>query len=234
MRGPHAILFDLDMTLVETRLDIARSANEVRRQLGLPVLDDDVVAGFIGHGLDVLLERALGPAWVGREADAVARFRAHYREHCLDHSTVYDGVRPLIDALAGRRLGVVSNKPERFCRQILSAFDLDAPFEVIVGGDTTPYLKPGPEPVLEACRRLDTPAGDAVLVGDAVTDVASARAAGCRSIAVASGLSTRAELATTGPDAMADDMIGVWRILARWCELAGPEPDGSIQRGPRI
>jgi phosphoglycolate phosphatase len=211
-----AILFDLDMTLVDTREDIAASANEVRRQYGLDPLPEATVASFIGGGVENLLARALGDAFRDREADSVERFRAHYRLHCLDRSYVYEGLREVLASWAHVKLGVVSNKPERFCEQIIEGFGLRRFFGVIVGGDTAPHLKPHADPILHACNVLGVSPNTTVMVGDSVGDIHAARAAGCRVIAVTYGLGSREKLEAEHPDAIASRSGEISRILQSW------------------
>jgi len=212
----QAILFDLDMTLVETRADLAASANEVRRQLGLDALPEATVASFIGGGLENLLSKALGDAFRGRELDCIERFRAHYGQHCLDRTVLYDGMEDVLRRWAHLALGVVSNKPERFCRQIVEGLGAGRYFRIIVGGDTTPHLKPHAEPIRHACRVLAVEPEESVMVGDSRGDVRAAREAGCRVIAVTYGLGSRAELEAERPDALAGTVEEISRVIETW------------------
>jgi len=218
-RRVTGVLFDLDMTLVETRTDLARSANAVRRTYHLDPLPESTLVTFIGDGARELVRRSMGDAGCGRDDEALARFRTIYAGHCLDTSFVYAGMVDALDALAavlGLRLGVVSNKPEGFSRQILDGLALARFFTVVIGGDSTRALKPDPEPIREACRRLEISPGDAIMVGDTWRDIRGGAAAGARTIGVTYGLNPRDRLVSEGADAVVDspaeivDRIRVW------------------------
>jgi phosphoglycolate phosphatase len=245
--GVRGLLFDLDMTLVETWQDIAASTNAVRVQLGLRPLPRETVKGFIGDGVEKLVERALADAVVQAPAeaappagaerqtprdaaarartetpprarldDAVARFREHYGLHCLDESRPYEGIPELLRDLAHVPMAVVSNKIERFCRQVLAGVGLVGHFPVIVGGDTVGALKPDAKPVLEAARRIGVSVQQCVMIGDTLRDVMAGRNAGCRVIAVTYGLVPRRTLAAADPDALADTPREVGEWISRW------------------
>ena len=94
---PHSIklvIFDLDGTLIDSRLDLVHSVNAALRHIERPELPDDVIASYVGDGAPILIQRALG----GEAADeALVRrglefFLSYYREHKLDHTTVYPGI----------------------------------------------------------------------------------------------------------------------------------------------
>ncbi len=214
--GPRAILFDLDMTLVETREDIAISANAVRAGFGLEPLSIADLVPMIGDGVRMLLERALGPAGAGRQDEALARFREHYARHCLDRSYVYEGIPELLASLASRPKAVVSNKPEAFCWQVLRGVGIAEAFAVVIGGDSLDALKPDPAPLVAASERLGVPAAACVMVGDTWRDVRAGRLAGCRVVAVTYGLGSRERLLEERPDALVDhpSEIGAW--IERW------------------
>src|SRR5579872_4232744 len=119
---PHSIqlvIFDLDGTLIDSRLDLVHSVNAALRHIGREPLPDDVIASYVGDGAPVLIQRALG----GEKVDeAVIRkglefFLSYYREHKLDHTTVYDGIKEALAVIQGgsngvrRKLAILSNKP---------------------------------------------------------------------------------------------------------------------------
>lgn len=208
----RAVFFDLDMTLIETRADLAASANEVRRQLGLAPLSSGTIEGYIGDGVKELLQRVLGDASYDPD-DALSRFRAHYWDHCVDATFLYPGIPELLDALGDRPLAVVSNKPERFCRYILEQLGVSERFDTIVGGDSAVALKPDPAPLLLAAECLDVDVTAATMVGDTWRDVRAGKAAGCRTIAVTYGLDAPERLRQEGPDGIVGDVPALTRAL---------------------
>jgi len=196
---PGAVLFDLDMTLVETRVDLARSVNAIRTTYGLRPLPEPLIVSYIGHGLPTLLARGLGSAYAGRADEVLARFRDHYRDHCLDETHAYPGAVALLDALADVPVAIVSNKTRSFCTRVLDGTGFAGRFEVVIGGDTASSPKPDPAPLRLACEELGVAPSDAIMVGDSPTDVLAAHRAGCRSVAVTWGLGTEGALAHARP-----------------------------------
>src|ERR1700678_1296298 len=153
---PHAIklvIFDLDGTLIDSRLDLVHSVNAALRHIGRPELPDDVIASYVGDGAPILIQRALGGEAVD---EAIVRqglqfFLSYYREHKLDHTTVYAGIREALTAIQGtsdakpRKMAVLSNKPVGPSRAIVEAFGLSPFFIQVYGGNSFAPKKPDPE-----------------------------------------------------------------------------------------
>lgn len=200
------VAFDLDGTLIDTRVDLAAAANHVLRVLGLPELPPETFYEFIGGGARALVERALGARHRDRLDAGLAAFREYYGAHLLDASRPYPGIDEALEALAARGvvLSVLTNKPAAMSRAILEGLGLTARFLAIVGGDSLPVLKPDPAG-LEQLRALSgTPRERMLLVGDSAIDVRTARAAGMAVCGVAWGISPEA-LVAAGPDRIVDD-----------------------------
>lgn len=184
MRG---VLFDLDGTLVDSSTDIAMSANAVREGLDLPPLDVAEVVAMVGDGLRALLQRLLPEGSDMARAQAI--FAAHYDQQCTQHSDYFPGLVAVLRQLQQQqfRLGVVSNKPLRWCQAILNHLShkhqLPADlWQIVVGGDGV--KKPAPDPILAALARLQLPPAQVCMVGDHANDILAGRAAGCRSVYV--------------------------------------------------
>ncbi len=210
----EAILFDLDGTLIDSVGDIATAANLALQDLGLPPRPEVAIRGFIGDGVFMLLRRCLED----RDADdalteAVERFRIHYDRCALDTTNFFPGVPEVLDQLSCP-LGVVSNKPEGFCRSILRGLQTEDRFGAICGGDTFPEKKPSPAPILGALGLLRANATNSVFVGDGLQDMEAARAAGCRAVGVAWGQAAPEDLMDAGaqgvvetPDALLGTLL---------------------------
>ena len=214
-----AVLCDLDGTLVDSAEDIRAALNGLLAELRLDAVGPEEIQGMIGDGVGMLIERALA-ARGGNPAKApqlVPRFLALYEPNAARSTRPYPGVPETLRALRseGLRVAVVTNKPETATREILASLDLAALVDVIVGGDTAPERKPHPAPVLLALERLRVTRADAVMVGDNHHDVAAARAAGVRAIAVTYGYShvPHAELG-------ADRLIATFPELVEVLELS--------------
>ena len=178
----RVILYDLDGTLMETAPEIADAINDTLRRRGHATAPDALVRGWIGDGARALLGKALAHA--GEPASAVdaawAGFADDYAARCGTNSLVHDGVRPMLQRLRDQGLQQVllTNKEEAFARRLLVRHQLLADFDLIVAGDTLPVKKPHPGVVLHALAALQARPDEALLVGDSITDVRTARAAG--------------------------------------------------------
>ena len=203
-----AFIFDLDGTLIDPRLDLAGAVNAALAAAGRRPLPVERIAAYVGDGVHKLLARAFDlpaeadrpEALAGPLAGALAVFRAHYREHCLDHTRLYPGVLETLDHFRDKAHAVVSNKPEDFSRLIVDRLGLGRYIRVVVGGGSAPALKPDPAPVRLALERLEVDAARAVMVGDGLTDLEAGRRAGLRTCAVVYGIGDPSVLAGAHPD----------------------------------
>ena len=180
MRMPGALIaFDLDGTLIDSRRDLADSANALIIELGGQPLSEEAIGAMVGEGAGVLVQRALAAARVRAPSDAVARFLALYDTRLLNHTRLYDGV---IDAVrAGRERAhvvVFTNKPTRPSERILEGLQVRALFEDVIGGDNPFGRKPDPAALTRLTERLDLPADRVLMVGDSAIDHETALRAG--------------------------------------------------------
>ena len=203
------IVFDLDGTLVDSRRDLADSANALIVERGgapLPVAD---IAAMVGEGAALLVRRALRAAGVGRDdLDlALARFLDLYGERLLAHTELYPGTREMLETLAARApLAILTNKPQRHTERLLDGLSVRACFAWVIGGDTSHGRKPNPA----GLRWLTSVAGvtpaTTVMVGDSAIDLRTAHAAGVRCCLVRYGFgfpSAAGEL--TGDELLIDE-----------------------------
>jgi phosphoglycolate phosphatase len=183
-------IFDLDGTLVDSRVDLAAAVNHVLRAFQLPILPLTTVTGYIGEGARVLVQRSLGPDAQDRLEAGLRIFLEFYGAHLLDHTRAYPGIPDMLDGLRGRgiTLSVLTNKPEAMSRAILDGLGLLHYFVAVIGGDTLPTRKPDPLGVSHLCTITNTSTDHVLLVGDSVIDLRTARAAGVAFCGVAWGL----------------------------------------------
>jgi phosphoglycolate phosphatase len=209
------LVFDLDGTLIDSAKDLAISMNATREHLQLAPLDPQLIYSFVGNGAAMLVKRALGPdADEELNKTALAFFLQYYRDHALEHTRLYDGVRELIDELAqNHTLAVLTNKPVKISRDILGALGLGPVFQPVYGGDSFPTKKPDPQGLLTILRETQTAAADAWMVGDSGVDVQTAKNAGVRSCGVLWGFQPdgcRAE----NPDLLIDEPGQLFKFLS--------------------
>ncbi len=202
------LIFDLDGTLIDSRLDLAQSVNATRLHMGMPPLDNERVASYVGNGAPVLIRRALGEQATEAELqEALEFFLEHYREHALDFTTVYPGVRESLARLhaAGTRLAVLTNKPVRISREILNGLGLGEYFFQVYGGNSFEFKKPNPVGVTALMAEAGVPPDGSMMVGDSSVDIRTAQNAGIRSCGVTYGLQPET-LADPAPDLLVDRM----------------------------
>jgi phosphoglycolate phosphatase len=178
------------------RRDLATAVNRLRRERGLEGASLAAVGRMVGEGARVLVERALADAPPGDLDADLARFLEHYAAVCIDTTRPYPGVAAMLEAAAARwPLALLTNKPERLTRRVLSALGLGSLFQVVVGGDTLPVRKPAAEAALHVARSLGVEPPALLLVGDSGVDARTASAAGCRLALALWGYGNAAELA---------------------------------------
>lgn len=202
----ETILFDMDGTVLDTLRDLWASTNAVLRELGHPERTLDEIRSYVGNGAANQIRCAM-PSGSSDEAlaDALTRYQAHYAAHCREHTRPYDGVVPMLGALkrAGKRLAVVSNKPQRAVT-LLNEEHFGALLPVAIGETPERRRKPAPDTVYAALDALGAAKDGAVYVGDSEVDVATAANAGLPLIAVSWGFRSRAQLEAAGAACIVD------------------------------
>lgn len=176
------VVFDLDGTLVDSRRDLADSANVLIREHGGTPQDVVTLGRMVGHGAAALVRRALDAAGVRpRPPDALDRFLEIYSDRLLDHTRPYPGIPEVVGTLHGRvPLAVLTNKPGDASVRILEGLELADAFDAIVGGDGPHPRKPDPAALQELVRASGARADSTLFVGDSIVDFQTARNAGVR------------------------------------------------------
>ena len=175
------VIFDLDGTLIDSKLDIAHAVNASRAELGLGPLSLELIGTYVGNGAPVLIRRALGPSAGEAEIErALAFFLSWYGEHKLDNTCLYPGVGEALNRLrnAGLRLAVLTNKPVRISKAILDGLGVGGHFFRVYGGNSFPEKKPSPMGVDALMAESGVERSGTVIVGDSSVDVRTARNAG--------------------------------------------------------
>jgi phosphoglycolate phosphatase len=182
------IAFDLDGTLVDSRRDLADSANELIESRGGRPHSEDAIGRMVGEGARVLVERALAAAGLAVTADALPRFLEIYDQRLLNHTVAYDGMIDVVrHARQHARLAVLTNKPRRASERILEALGLRGFFEDIVGGDGPLPRKPDPAALRALMDVAGTSPATTLMVGDSLIDYETARRASVRCCLAAYG-----------------------------------------------
>jgi len=217
--GIQAVLFDLDGTLVDSAPDLAGAADAMRLKRGLPSLAFESYRPMCGAGARGMLQVAFGIGPDHADYDTLRdEFFANYQACMLDNTHAFDGVASLIAALPAQGLqwGVVTNKSERFALPLTAAMPLFSSAGAIVGGDTTPFSKPHPEPLMEAARRLGVAPAQCMYVGDDERDIVAGKAAGMGTVAATYGyLGSASDVATWKADAQINSPAELLQLLSQ-------------------
>ena len=181
----RAFVFDLDGTLIDSKMDLVHSVNVTLRKTGRADLPTDLIVSYVGHGAPQLIASALGPAASkDQRREGLAIFLAHYHEHKLDLTRAYPGVVEGLRSLAGYPMTVLTNKPTKMSVEILEGLKLVQFFRAVYGGDSFATKKPDPSGALAILSELGASPEESAMVGDSDVDIETARNAGMLAVAV--------------------------------------------------
>lgn len=221
LRRPEMVLIDVDGTLVDSAPDLAFCVDAMMQQLDMPAWGEMRVREWIGNGVERLVRRALIGRLEGEPDEtlferALPIFHDLYAENTCVRSHLYPGVREGLDFLKKARfkLGSVTNKKGQFNIPLLRALEVFDDFSIVISGDTLSQKKPHPAPLLHAAKFFGIAPEKALLVGDSVTDVEAARAAGFQVVCVSYGYNHGNDIRDAHPDAVIDSMAELPGLLA--------------------
>jgi phosphoglycolate phosphatase len=216
LQRPEMVLIDVDGTLVDSVPDLAYCVDAMMRELGMPERGEAQVRQWVGNGVERLVKRALlnqldGEPDEALYARALPVFEALYRENTSKRSCLYDGVGEALDFLksTGVRIGCVTNKASQFTLPLLKDLGVHDFFEVIICGDMLERKKPDPMPLLHAAEQLETRPSASLMIGDSMSDVMAARAAGFQIVCMSYGYNHGEDIRDYNPDAVIDSMAEI-------------------------
>lgn len=220
LKKPEMILIDVDGTLVDSVPDLAYCVDEMMKALGMPTHGEAKVRNWVGNGVERLTRRALIGQLDG-EPDEVLFEKAYpifldlYAENTSQRSCLYPGVREGLDYMkaAGYTLGCVTNKAAQFTIPLLKDLGIHDDFENIVCGDTLAKKKPDPLPLLHSAEVLGVLPDKSLMLGDSMSDVKAARAAGFQIVCMSYGYNHGVDIRDSNPDAVIDSMVELKDLL---------------------
>ena len=215
MKIYKALIFDLDGTLTDSLQDLWLSTNHALRAMGWPGRTLDEVRRFVGNGVHLLIERAVPQGTDPRSLErCFQEFRAHYVEHCMDHTAPYAGIPDMLAALdrAGYRMAIVSNKLQVGV-SVMHSQHFAQHVHVAIGEHEGVRRKPAPDMVLEAIGQLGVRREECVYVGDSDVDILTACNAGLPCISVLWGFRDREFLLAHGAATLAGSPADILHIL---------------------
>jgi len=211
---PHSIklvIFDLDGTLIDSRLDLVHSVNAAIRHIGKHELPEHLIASYVGDGAPALIQRALGGDTVDEALirKGLAFFLTYYRDHKLDHTTLYEGIKTALSQVRNsgngvpRKMAVLTNKPVNPSRAIVEALGLKPFFSQVYGGNSFDTKKPDPEGARKLLSESGVRPEQAAIVGDSHTDIETGHNAGLWTVGVTYGFAPQT-LMDARPDVLVD------------------------------
>lgn len=202
------LIFDLDGTLIDSRLDLANAVNATRAHMGMEALSNERVYSYVGSGAPVLIRRALGEQATEAELqEALEFFLEYYRDHDLDNTILYPGIKDSLDRLrdGGKQLAVLTNKPVRMSKHIVDSLGVGEHFFQVYGGNSFEFKKPNPVGIETLMKEAGVGREGTVMVGDSNVDVITARNAGVPCCGVTYGFQPES-LEDPAPDLKVDRM----------------------------
>ena len=202
------LIFDLDGTLIDSRLDLANAVNATRAEMGKGPLDHSLVFSYVGNGAPVLMRKAMGPDASDEEVKrSLEFFLDYYRDHAVDDTHLYPGVRESLEQFhaAGIQLAVLTNKPVRISEAIMKTMGIDSMLFRVYGGNSFEQKKPHPVGVDTLRAEAGVAAEHTWMVGDSIVDMKTARNAVVNSCGVTYGFQPET-LHECPPDLLVDRM----------------------------
>ena len=195
----NVILFDLDGTLIDSRMDVVHSVEAMLRQLKLPPVDRDLIFRYVGPGVKPLVRAVLGDRQDLFD-DGVRTINDFYSKHLLDNTRLYDGILDVLKKIQNKKLGVITNKPQAHADAILKGLTIDHYFSIVLGAEACTKQKPDPEPIFKAMKLLGGKPQSTIIVGDTDIDITAGKRAGIKTCGVLYGFGTAESLTKAKPD----------------------------------
>ena len=223
MDKPAMVLIDVDGTLVDSVPDLTFCVDEMMKKLDMPIHGEAKVRTWVGNGVERLVQRALVGKLDGEPDDALYEraypiFIELYRDNTSKRSCLYPGVKEGLDYLTaeGYPFGCVTNKAAQFTEPLLQDLGIFDYFSIVISGDTLEKKKPDPMPLLHAAKFFNVAPEKALMIGDSISDVKAARAAGFQIVCMTYGYNHGVDIREANPDAIMDTMTELPEVLSKF------------------
>jgi phosphoglycolate phosphatase len=209
MKKVDLMMFDFDGTIADTAGDLVNSINYTLTSMRLDPRPAEQIIGFVGDGVQKLIERSIGEHDIGRMEEAMTIFSRHYEKHMLDHTVLYPDIEEVLKYFQHKMKVILTNKRHHLTVAIARGLHVERYFMEIVGADSTPFQKPDRRVVDHLLEKYNVAPQKAVIIGDGVNDIAVAKNAGILSCAHLNGLGDRNALLNMGADFYCESLLEI-------------------------
>jgi phosphoglycolate phosphatase len=207
------LIFDLDGTLANSRLDVANAIRHAMVQLGRNPLSHEEIYRLVGQGIQRSIESILGSDTPEVIERGIMLYRQHYGQHLLDNTVLYPHVKEILDTFGHKQKAVISNKRQEPSEAILNGLGISHHFNIILGGDRVKEKKPSPEAIFRIVDHLKVAPVETIIIGDSPEDIQAGRAAGLITCAVGYGFHPQERLLAEKPDHLIDSLKQLHELI---------------------
>jgi len=208
------VIFDLDGVVVHTKPDLAIAVQKTLEAVGCKPLSQEEAGNHVGGGAKKAFTALLGPEHAQQVDEAVDFFRVYYGEHCIEFSSLYPGIKEVLEHFYGRvKIAMATAKIRSATIKILKKLNVFQYFDLLVTADDMQRMKPDPQCIEIILQSLGIEPSEAVMIGDMATDIQAGKAAGTATIGVTYGYGKPKDLVAAGPDIILGDAMGLVDII---------------------
>lgn len=213
MIAADTLLFDLDGTLIDARLDIVNAMNHTLTALGYDEKPFAEIVSYVGTGVSDLVAKSMGARDTKLVEEGVRIYGDYYLKHPADHAKLYPNVAEILEYFNKKRKFILTNRYAAFAAAVLKELNISEYFEDIIGGDDESCLKPLACVFDKFMPKLNIDRARALIVGDMDVDIMAGKNSGIRTCWVTYGLGKAAEVRPLKPDYIINDIAELKRII---------------------
>ena len=207
------IMFDLDGTLVDTKVDIANAMNYSLVNVGLQTKDVDTITSYVGDGLRTTIHKSLDQKHDELLDKAVELFKFYYFDHPVDYAYIYPGVNEFLERTKYIKKAIVSNKDTDLCIRTLEVLKIDKYFDIVLGGEDPHCRKPDPCPLIKVMKQLKKGPAESMIVGDMDSDINAGKLAGIATCGVTYGFGKIEDIKRSDPEYLIENFSELSKIF---------------------
>ncbi len=206
----NVVIFDFDGVIIDSGQDIASATQHVLKLCDRPVLSQEEIISYVGHGVEYLIKNCFKGCDDDFIEQVIPIYRKHYLENAVVDTRLYEHVKETLEHIKksgeNNKIALVTNKPEDLTYRIVEVLGVKQYFDMVVGPESVKKMKPDPEGIFQVLEQFKIPAQQAIMVGDSHVDVEAGKNAGTVTCGVTYGLGDREELINSSPDILINDM----------------------------